>query len=57
MNQFCSGDLLLAAGVLAKNGKIYFAPCSAGQVLSIDPATGAVEMLGPELAGYNKISC
>ena len=27
----------LAGGMLATNGKVYFAPLNAGQVLSIDP--------------------
>ena len=44
----------LAGGVLAANGKIYFAPADARQVLSIDPDTQTVEMLGPEIQGNFK---
>ena len=35
-----------ADGVLATNGKVYFAAHNAGRVLSIDPETQTVEMLG-----------
>ena len=38
-----------ASGVLATNGKIYFAPRDAHQVLSIDPETQTVEMLEPRM--------
>merc|ERR1711978_621290 len=40
-----------AGGVMASNGKIYFAPYDAKQVLSIDPEKEAVEMLGTEMEG------
>ena len=36
---------------MASNGKIYFAPYKANQVFSIDPETGVVATVGPELEG------
>ena len=42
------------AGAVGSNGKIYFAPHSAAQVLCIDPQEETVEMVGPRLAGFGK---
>ena len=41
-------------GTVGANGKIYFAPCNAAQVLCIDPQEETVEMVGPEMVGTEK---
>merc|ERR1711879_783201 len=49
----------IGGGVLAPNGKIYFAPAAASQVLSVDPETQTAELIGPEMrmrAGTSKYS-
>ena len=44
----------LGAGTVGANGKIYFAPFAAAQVLCIDPQEETVEMVGPEMVGPYK---
>ena len=47
------GDLkYINAGTVGANGKIYFAPYLAVQVLCIDPQEETVEMVGPEMGPY-----
>ena len=43
------GNKYSGRGVLASNGKIYFAPWHARQVLSIDAETQTVQMLAPDM--------
>ena len=42
-------------GILALNGRAYFAPSSAGQALCINAEANTMEPMGPELAGRNLI--
>ena len=42
------------AGTVGANGKIYFAPNMAAQVLCVDPQEETVEMVGPEMVGSGK---
>merc|ERR1719387_802355 len=51
--EICPGDVL-AGGVLAANGCMYFAPYNARQVLCVSPEAGTAEMMGPELEGDDK---
>ena len=44
----------VCGGTMGANGKIYFAPCEAAQVLCIDPQEETVEMVGPEMVGPMK---
>ena len=44
----------VGAGTVGANGKIYFAPNMAAQVLCIDPQEETVEMVGPEMVGPDK---
>ena len=44
----------VGAGTVGANGKIYFAPANAAQVLCIDPQEETVEMVGPEMKGIMK---
>ena len=44
----------VGAGTVGANGKIYFAPAHAAQVLCIDPQEETVEMVGPEMVGPRK---
>eukprot|EP00411_Alexandrium_monilatum_P084895 CAMPEP_0175729486 /NCGR_PEP_ID=MMETSP0097-20121207/49827_1 /TAXON_ID=311494 /ORGANISM="Alexandrium monilatum, Strain CCMP3105" /LENGTH=212 /DNA_ID=CAMNT_0017037347 /DNA_START=1 /DNA_END=636 /DNA_ORIENTATION=+ len=48
----CAG--YLADGLLAPDGKIYFAPFNADRALVIDPSQSTVETLGPALPGGGK---
>ena len=46
----------MSGGVLAANGKIYFAPFGAPQVRCIDPEAQTAETFGPKLDGPIKYS-
>ena len=47
-----SGGGKWAGGVLAPNGKIYFAPYDASQILELDPTTNTTQLVGSVYGGY-----
>ena len=49
-----SGTVKWLGGVLAPNGKIYYAPTNASQILELDPATNTTTLVGSVYSGTNK---
>ena len=43
-----------SGGVLAPNGKIYFIPFNASQILMFDPLTNSISLVGNTYIGSNK---
>ena len=52
-----AGSMRYGAGTVGANGKIYFAPADAAQVLCIDPQEETVEMVGPEMGLGDSYVC